>query len=59
MEALLREPEKVEEEASSEKEDQIFRPKHVEFLDNLEKNKDTLKYVMTEHLRMQDARFGC
>ena len=55
MEALLREPEEVEEEASSQKDDKIFRPKHVEFLDNLEKNKDSLEYVMTEHLRMQGA----
>ena len=63
MEAVLREPHEAEgvsdgDDDAKEKEferinNRLLRAKHLQFLQNLELKKDSLEYVMTEHLRMQ------
>src|SRR5689334_8390398 len=55
IESLLRDPEVEESADSASTGGRVVKDKHLQFLDNLEKNKDSLEYVMTEHLRMQGA----
>jgi geranylgeranyl transferase type-2 subunit beta len=55
IESLLRDTELESESKLSPASNRVLREKHLMFLDQLDKNRDSLEYVMTEHLRMQGA----